>query len=70
MFYENFQFWGMHLIWWVIWGAILIWIYPTPYDMPGQRKKRDTPIDALKKRFALGEIDEKEFLEKRTIIER
>jgi putative membrane protein len=69
MFYENFQFWGMHLIWWVIWVAILIWIYATPYDMPGQRKKRDTPIDVLKKRFALGEIDKKEYLEKRTIIE-
>ncbi len=69
MFYENFQFWGMHLIWWVIWGAILLWIYATPYDMPGQRKKRDTPIDILRKRFALGEIDEKEFFEKRTIIE-
>ena len=69
MFYENFQFWGMHLIWWVIWVAILIWIYATPYDMPGQRKKRDKPIDVLKKRFALGEIDKKEYLEKRTIIE-
>jgi putative membrane protein len=44
MFYENFQFWGMHLIWWVIWGAILIWIYATPYDMPGQKKREIHPL--------------------------
>lgn len=39
MHYENFG--GMHLIWWFIWVIMLIWISATPYNIPGQRAKKD-----------------------------
>ncbi|TXD48953.1 SHOCT domain-containing protein [Polaribacter sp. IC073] len=69
MNYEYYNFWGMHLIWWFLWVIVLFWVFATPYNIPGQRTKRDTPLDILKKRFAAGEINKEEFLEKKKMIE-
>lgn len=66
--YEGYHFWGMHLIWWVLWLIFIFWIFVTPYDIPGQRKKKDTPLDILKKRFAAGEMNKEEYQEKERII--
>ncbi len=59
--YDGYHFWGMHLVWWFIWIFFLIWIFATPWDIPGQRAKKETPLDVLKKRFASGEITKEEF---------
>ncbi|MCQ6961512.1 SHOCT domain-containing protein [Mucilaginibacter sp. JC4] len=48
---------------------MLIWIFATPYDLPGQRKKKDSPLDILKKRFASGEITKEEYHERKKILE-
>jgi len=48
---------------------LLFWIFATPYDIPGQRKKKDPPLDILKKRFASGEINKEEYEEKKKILE-
>jgi len=37
-------------------------------DIPGLQKKED-PLDLLKRRFANGEIDEKEFEERKAVLE-
>jgi putative membrane protein len=63
------MFYGMHLIWWFIWVILLFWIFATPYDIPGQRRKKDTPLDILKKRYARGEINTEEYQEKKKILE-
>jgi putative membrane protein len=68
MYYNNYHFWGMHLVWWFIWCIMLFWIFATPYSIPGQRAKKDSPLDILKKRFASGEITKEEFQEKKKII--
>jgi putative membrane protein len=60
---------GMHMIWWVLWIIFLIWIFAIPYDIPGQRVKKDSPIDILKKRLASGEITNEEFTEKKKFID-
>lgn len=65
----NWDFWGMHLFWWIIWVILLIWIFATPWDIPGQRTKKDTPLDILKKRFASGELTREEYEEKKKILE-
>ena len=70
MYYDNYHFWGMHLIWWFIWMVLLFWIFATPYNIPGQRVKNDTPLDTLKKRFANGQINNEEYQEKKEILER
>jgi len=61
MYYENYNFWGMHFFWWLIWLLFFIWIFATPYDIPGQRTKSNSPLGILKKRFASGQIDLEEY---------
>ncbi len=69
MYYENYGYWGMHFFWWIIWMVLLFWIFATPYSIPGQRSRKETPLDVLKKRFAAGQITEQEFQDKKKIIE-
>ncbi|HEY8781677.1 MAG TPA: SHOCT domain-containing protein [Mucilaginibacter sp.] len=68
MLYGNY-FWGMNLIWWLIWLILLFWIFATPYDIPGQRNKNDSPPDILQKRFASGEISKEEYQERKKVLE-
>lgn len=68
MFYDN-NYWGMNFIWWVVWMIMLFWIFATPYDIPGQRKKKDSALDILQKRYAAGDITTEQYMEKREIIE-
>jgi putative membrane protein len=68
MYYNGF-FCGMHLAWWLIWGIMLFWIFATPYNIPGQRMKKDSPLYILQKRFAAGHITNEEYLEKKRILE-
>lgn len=67
--YEGYHFGGMHLIWWIWWMLIIFWIFATPYHIPGQRSKKDSPLDILKKRFANGQINEEEYQAKKKLIE-
>jgi putative membrane protein len=69
MYYENYNFVGMHLVWWIIWMTLLIWIFATPYNIPGQRIKTNDPLDILKKRFASGQINKDEYQEKKKLLE-
>jgi putative membrane protein len=59
----DYNFLGMHLGWWFLWGILLLWIFVVPYDLPGQRNKKISPIDILKSRYASGEISYEEFQE-------
>lgn len=68
MFYESY-YWGMNPIWWFLWIVLLIWIFATPYDIPGQRKRKNAPLDILQRRFASGEINNEEYQEKKKILE-
>ena len=69
MMYNGYHFGGMHFIWWFIWVIFLIWIFATPYDIPGQKIKKDTPLDILKKRYADGSINTEEYKEKKKHLE-
>lgn len=59
----------MNLVWWFVWDVLLFWIFFTPYKIPRQRNKKDSPLDVLKKRFSRGEIDNVEYEEKKKIIQ-
>ncbi len=67
MYYNNY--WGMNMIWWFIWGVLIFWIFFLPYNIPGQRHKKDSALDILMKRFASGLITSDEYQEKKKIIE-
>jgi putative membrane protein len=49
--------------------GLLFWIFFTPYSFPGERRKKDSPIDILQRRFASGEIAKDEYQEQKKIIE-
>jgi putative membrane protein len=68
MFYENY-YWGMHYGWWFIWGIMLFWVFATPYDIPGQRRRKDSPLDILQQRYATGQITTSEYEEKKKKLE-
>lgn len=67
--HNGHHYWGMHLVWWVFWVILILWIFATPYNIPGQRTKNDSPLDILKKRFAKGEITKEEFEEKKKFLD-
>ena len=69
MFYTN-HFLGMDIIWWIIWLFMLVWIFLVPYDIPGQRSKKERPLDILQKRFARGAIDLKEYQRNKAVLEK
>jgi putative membrane protein len=48
---------------------LLFWIFATPYDIPGQRRRKDSPLEILKRRFANGEIKIEEYQEKKKLLE-
>jgi putative membrane protein len=67
MYYDGYHFWGMHLIWWLIWFIFLIWVFATPYYLP--RPASDAgALTILKNRFAYGEISQAEYEEKKRIL--
>lgn len=68
MYHESYQFWGMHFIWWIMWLVFLLWIFAIPYNIPGQKNKKDSPFDLLDKRFASGEISKDEYQEMKSIL--
>ena len=68
MFYTNY-YGGMNLVWWFIWLVLIFWVFVTPYDIPGQRRRKDRPLDLLQKRFAAGEITNEDYQERKRILE-
>jgi putative membrane protein len=64
----EYYYGGMHLIWWFVWFIMLSWVFVIPFDIPGQRRKKVSPLDILERRFASGEITQEEFLDKKRIL--
>jgi putative membrane protein len=59
----------MHLIWWILWIMLLIWIFATPWDIPGQKTRKESTLDVLKNLLAKGEIDLQEYEKRKQVIE-
>lgn len=69
MFYENYYY-GMNIVWWIAWIILIFWIFAIPVAIPGQRKRADSTLQILQKRFAAGEITTDDYFEKKKIIEK
>jgi putative membrane protein len=59
----------MHFGWWMFWGLIIFWIFATPYDIPGRRLNKNSPIEILKRRLASGEITNEEYQKMKQLID-
>jgi putative membrane protein len=68
MNYTNY-FLGMNWVWWILWIMLLISIFLMPFSIPGQRYKKATALDVLERRFNSGKISQKEYQEKKIILE-
>jgi putative membrane protein len=65
--YWGYHYWGMHLFWWFFWLAIVVLLASTGW--PRSRiVARDAAIDALRTRYAAGEIDEEEYQERLAVL--
>jgi len=65
--YWGYHYWGMHLFWWFFWLAIVVLLVSTGW--PRSRVTlRDAAIDALRTRYAAGEIDEEEYQERLAVL--
>lgn len=69
MHYFDGHWGGMHIIWWIIWLALLVWIFFIPFDIPYQKTKNEDPLQILKKRFAKGEITKEEYEDSKKTLE-
>lgn len=67
-FYDGYHFWGMHLIWWVIWLLFITWVFLT-FTRYGREKDQDSSYDILRQRFAKGEITREQYLEDKKVLE-
>ncbi len=67
--YNGYYFGGMHFLWWFIWVCLLCWIFFTPWSIPGERRRKDGPLDILQKRFASGQITNEQYQEQKKILE-
>jgi putative membrane protein len=63
------NYWGMHLAWWFIWGSLVFWIFATPYDIPGQKRKSESPLDILRKRYAAGQMTTDDYQERKKVLD-
>ena len=67
--YNDYNFVGMNFIWWIIWMGLLSWIFFTPYSIPGERRRKNAPLDILKLRLANGQITKEIYDEYKIILE-
>ncbi|MGC1633194.1 MAG: SHOCT domain-containing protein [Gelidibacter sp.] len=68
--YHGYNFGGMHIIWWFIWMIFIFWIFFTPWNIPGNKRTKDTPLEILQKRFAAGKITTEQYLEQKKLLEK
>ncbi|CAL66165.1 MULTISPECIES: SHOCT domain-containing protein [Christiangramia] len=66
---DNWNFGGMHWIWWGLWIILIFWIFLIPYPTPGQKRKKDGAMEILRERFARGEISEEEYKHRVNILQ-
>jgi putative membrane protein len=67
MFY-NYHFFGMDLIWWIIWFVLITLFFA--FFQPVRRKKtKRNPIDILQYKFSTGEISVDEYEQRKRVLE-
>ena len=69
MHFDGWGFWGMHFFWWLFWIVLIVGFFALIEPVPRGRQ-RLTPLEVLQRRYAAGEITEKEYEERKAKLER
>ncbi len=64
MHYDAWGFWGMHFFWWLFWIAVIVALFSLFTPVPRGRR-RETPLEVLRRRYAAGEISSEEYDERK-----
>ena len=60
------SFWGMNLLWWLFWIALMVVFFSLATPVPRRRVRLyDHPLSILRRRYAAGEITTEEYEERR-----
>ena len=57
--YWGSHYWGMHMFWWIFWLALTAVLLFGAW--PKHAVRRDGALDALRRRYAAGEISDEEY---------
>jgi putative membrane protein len=59
-------FWGMHLVWWVLWVAVIVgvWTIIARAASGSGPRAGEPPVDVLRRRYAEGALTTAEFEER------
>ncbi len=68
MYFDGWGFWGMHFFWWLFWIVLIVVVFMSGPERIVRR--RETPLGLLQRRYAAGEIGEKEYNERKHTLER
>jgi putative membrane protein len=71
MFYDGWYGFGMHAFWWLFWVILIagvVWAMGRGWG--GRPRERETPLETLRRRYAKGEIDTREYEERKANLER
>ena len=70
--YGDVGFFGMHMLWWIFWLALLVggvsFFEPVPRSQ--NRNHKLSPLEILLKRYANGELSDKEYEMKKSRLDR
>ncbi len=69
MNYMGWSFIGMHALWWLFWIALIVVFFALIEPVPRSRP-RMSPLEILQRRYAAGEISDKEYEERKARLER
>jgi putative membrane protein len=69
--FEHGWFGGMHMIWWVFWVMLIVsfFVFLEAEPKHKAKRRREKPLDTLKRRYAAGEISTEEYQERKAVLE-
>lgn len=64
-YFDGGWFFGMHLLWWLFWIVLIAALFGLFEPVP-RKKVRETPLQVLQRRYAMGELSTQEYEERKT----
>jgi putative membrane protein len=71
MMFHSDWFLGVHLLWWLLWLAVIVALVVVVAGLQRRTSnRRETPLERLQRRYAEGQMSSEEYEERRAKLER